>query len=185
MKKSKECKHKYKQYGRTCLPFYGRKLPGGIKRTRVKRNPRIFMQCTKCGDRLERPMTKEEKQKYGKEDREGWKESTRLHKVWHKFVDTFYDNTTSRWKYQGYKFMCKVEAYARRNKSIVVTCCDDAAHAGADLVLVPHRNKEGYWGTTVMYISQANVQPTVFFLYPEHETDFRKALAEVKKKTWK
>jgi uncharacterized protein YlaI len=190
----KECKHKYIGDGRTTLFFYGARLPKHLQKVRdkvskqnkKKRNPLMMYRCKKCGDRMERPMTTEEKRKYGALDRASWREGNRLHKVWYKFQKEFFDWDKYQWKYGGYEFMQRVRAYANRNKSIVITRCDDDAHAGAMLVLIPHRNATRYMGTTVLFVNQFNdAQPVQFFLYPEHETALRKGLTEAKKKTWK
>jgi len=181
-----ECKHKYVEYTRAALMFYGIRRPKGMpKSKKVKNHPKISVRCSKCNHVVDRDMTSAEVKKYAKKDRDMHKECVRLHKVWHKFRKEFFDEKAYKWKYTGYDLMCKVEAYARRNKSIVITRCDDAMHMGADLVLIPHRNAEGYWGTTVMYISQADIQPTEFFLYPNYETGLCKGLTEAKQKRWK
>jgi len=184
---TKECKHNYVQIARTIINLFGnRNLKQVNEKKKNKLDPTVTLRCKNCGDRIDRLMTIEEKKKYIKEDREEHRESMRLHKVWHKFQKEFFDNEKWEWKYTGYDLMQRVEAYAKRNRSIVITGCDDYAHAGAILVLVPHVNEKGHWGTSVLFINQSsNEQPAEFFLYPDHETALRKGLTEAKRKTWK
>jgi len=51
-------------------------------------------------------------------------------------------------------------------EDVHIVRCDDAMFASSILVLIDHRSKKEYFGTSVVYIPQCQGEPANFFLYP-------------------
>lgn len=65
----------------------------------------------------------------------------------------------------GYDVMMKIRKYVKRYlPQIKIINCDDAMHAGSDILLIPHPKH----GITVMYIPQISGIQNQFFLYDGH-----------------
>jgi len=129
-------------------------------------------------------------------------EDTKIHHVWYAFCDhmkkwyyglePFFkkDFTESKGKFRyfdtkdfsGYDAMCRAEKYASKHKEIIVVGCDDAVFASSDIVLVPHEDNDGYWGTTVLFIPQCTTDKGQFFLYPNHLNNLLEVLQKIKEK---
>lgn len=153
----RKCKHSFRVQS-FCYPSKENKYPD------------ITFKCRKCGFYKTRKMTEKESQKYNKERIEQDKEIKQIHKLWWKFSKKFGDDLNG-WKYKGYDFICRVEKFAKTNKEIIITRCDDSGHTGSILVLIPHKGFKTYMGTTVIYIPQCFGSPSEFFLYPHHKSD--------------
>lgn len=110
-----------------------------------------------------------------------------VHKLYHKFIKHFQVETGKgfKWKYTGYELMKKVKRWAQNNPQVKVIYCDDDIYCSSYLVFIPHQNNDPqsvdhYHGTTVIFISQTNDFPTVFFLYPHHARNVVDTLKEIK-----
>lgn len=124
---------------------------------------------------------------------------TDVHYVYHKFLKKFtkiirtgksrkiggkqYYFTKEEWRWTGYAMMRKVAEWAKQFPDYIeITRCDDDWHAGSDLVLIQHKDKKGYFGTTIVYIPQCTGEkPIRFFLYECHRKNLIKALQNIKK----
>ena len=78
----------------------------------------------------------------------------------------------------GYDAICRMDKFVKKNPDVIDVRCDDSVHAGSDLYLIPHENKDEYWGTTVLFIPQCTNVQNEFFLYPNH---LNKLIEELKK----
>ncbi len=152
--------------------------PPAIKNLTKEEWPKLTF-CCKCGERQERPMTKEEIREYRAKWKECAKDTKELHKVWHKFVSKF--GSPKGWKLQGYDFMYAVEQYEKRNPEITVVGCDDAHFASSSIVLIPHKSQKRYMGTTMLIIPQLVGEITQVFLYPGHADALIEALRTLPK----
>ncbi len=144
------CKHKFKFVGR---------------RGRFE----FYFRC-RCGARRTRVPTKAEAVWCSARDREAKLDAKRgahIHTLFHRFQSKFWDESAHQYKLRGYKFMVAVEQFARHNLSVVLCQCDDSAHTGSLIVLIPHETEDEYWGTTVVTIPQHD-EPSEMFLYPHH-----------------
>lgn len=137
--------------------------------------------CTKCNTLKSRKTTEKEKQIIDREWHRREKRAAVMHKDWWDFVDKFgaNDNCT-KWKKRGYKLMTEVRDFAKTHRSIKTVTCDDASHATSELVLIPHKTRSEYWGTSIVVIPQCTGEdPTVFFLYPENLENLRNTLSSI------
>lgn len=82
-------------------------------------------------------------------------------------------------KMVGYDAIERVEEYVKDHTEIKLVRCGDSTHSCSLLVLIPHRDGENYWGTTVIYVPQHGGYNNEFFLYPEVSDRLKKALEEV------
>lgn len=131
-----------------------------------------------------------------------------VHYVWHKFVKAFKKEIDIQWneytskdkngkdkkvrfrtsnlvyKWSGFELAKRIEKWAKRwPNDIKIVGCDDAYHAGSDLVLIEHKAPVNYMGTTVLYIPQCtSEQPIEFFLYPYHRKELVRALQYIGEK---
>ena len=166
-KKSKHT-HRYSYYGRT-----------GTDKAMI-----AIFKC-KCGDEVQRPMTKAEmrwQQPFSPKD-------GGVHRVWYEFIKKFMKRTNQQWvrmkgfkrkcliykevfRWEGYKMMVKAGEWARRHPNDVqVVVCDDDCHASSILLLIDHKTHDKYMGTSVVYIPQCTGEkPIKFFLYPNHRS---------------
>jgi len=114
-----------------------------------------------------------------------------IHTTWHNFVDYFkkwYFTLEARWvfssfgknkklkqttrKYKvfdisqiiGYKAMCKIKRYIKKNSEIREIRCDDYAHAGSNLFLIPHENDKEYWAL-LFYLFHNVLMSKIHFFY--------------------
>lgn len=104
--------------------------------------------------------------------------ATNIHYVWHKFQHAFLqrdeqgnvDPYANDWTFHGGANWAGVERFAKRYPNDVwLVRCDDAHHASSDLILVDHKTRDQYMGTTVVYVPQCTGEkPIQFFLYPSH-----------------
>lgn len=106
--------------------------------------------------------------------------SVPVHRVWHDFCSRFCKEDHD-WKMTGHDLMEAVEEWACSHKGHVrVVGCDDDYHASSLLVLIEHKSKDQYMGTTVVFIPQCTGEkPIRFFLYPGHRLDLMTALLEI------
>lgn len=135
-----------------------------------------------------------EKKKYGD-----------IHALWHSFCDymkKWYYDMAPNWtikgddlvqtereykhfninKVVGYKSISKIERFISKNPAIARVVCDDSAHCGSRIYLIPHENKREYWGTTVLFIPQCTKEQNNFFLYPNHLNNLIKELQKIQKR---
>lgn len=159
-------------------------------KSKMKRSPKI------------KPKVDKEMVKYlkglGKKD-------TDVHYVYHKFLNKFmttkrgkfytmkiknkkgqivkkrFQSYKDEFKFIGYKLMIEAEKFAKLYPDYVqVVRCDDDWHAGSSLIIIQHKNKKDYMGTTIQYIPQCTgEQPIRFFLYDSHRTSLIKALKNI------
>jgi len=140
----------------------------------------MYERCRYCDETRERPATKEEQEKHRDdwEWLEGDESPESMHYVWHKFEKHMEG-------LQGIAAINAAYAFAKSHPgSVRIVRCDDSYHANSDIVLVGHEDgrpgREGYWGTSVLYIPQCDGrQPMEFFLYPNHAVGLKNALDEV------
>lgn len=142
----------------------------------------IVFRC-RCGTERQRKMTREEKSQYRRERAEMFKPARKddLHAVFKDFVKRF-RNKDETWRFVGYDLMQRVENWAKKYPTGVwVLSCDDNYFSSSVLILIEHRTKNRYMGTTVVYIPQcAGEQPIRFFLYPDHRDSLIAALTQIK-----
>ena len=81
-------------------------------------------------------------------------------------------------KVTGYTAMGRMDKFCRENPDIKWAGCDDTLFTGSTLYFVPHKDKDKYWGTTVIYVPQ-NGDNNNFFLYPDHLKNMIKVLTEI------
>lgn len=127
--------------------------------------------CTLCDEIKYEPLTKKEMVSHINKNNKMLKHSMEMHAVYHKFVKKFKiftANEGGKWRWEGYTMMRMIENYIKRNKEIKLAWCDDSTHCGSCLVLIPHKSRSEYWGTTVVYIPQYGDKPVQLFLYPGH-----------------
>ena len=116
------------------------------------------------------------------------KEESKIHELWWDFQDymekwycteIFGKKTFDANKMVGYDAIAHVEEYVKDHPQIKLVYCDDWMHTTSLLVLIPHRDEERYWGTSVVYVPQSKGYNNLMFLYPEHLMQLRKALKEI------
>jgi hypothetical protein len=155
-----------------------------------------IIKCNTCEKRWEVPFNAEEKrlwlERTKKEDQRlkdihalGWA----FHKAFYRYkkvrmplrearlYKSEYQLSHDGWKYSGYKMMKQIEKFAKKHPDVILLSCDDSYNAGSMIVLIPHRSKEEYWGTTVVSIPQCTGEPPLeMFLYPGHAMEIERAL---------
>jgi hypothetical protein len=115
----------------------------------------------------------------------GWKKSkngTLVRTKREYLVPDSYAPTHERFRWYGYDLMQRIEKWAAQfPHDVRVVGCDDSYHSGSDLVLIEHRTRDQYMGTTVVYLPQCSGDPPAqFFLYPGHRDDLVCALQSVR-----
>ncbi len=104
-----------------------------------------------------------------------------MHRVYRAFERAFKEKQTSQWtapgrkqtyegwRYSGYEFIHRVDAWSKRYPNDVRTVrVDDAVYSSSRLVLINHRASDRVHGTTVVIIPQNSGPACEFFLYPDH-----------------
>ena len=132
-----------------------------------------FGTADRCWSNIEREATPEQTAHL----RRDYNKVSLLHKVAHDFDATF--KKDNEWLMQGWGLMQAVEEWAETQPAgyVRIVRCDDSSYMGSDLVLIEHKNKDEYMGTTVIYIPQNCVTPPAeFFLYPSHARELCKVL---------
>jgi hypothetical protein len=134
-----------------------------------------IIKCNTCEKRWEVPFNAEEKRLWLERTKKEDQRLKDIHTLGWAFHKAFYRDGT--WKYSGYKMMKQVEKFAKKHPEVILLSCDDSYHAGSMIVLIPHRSKEEYWGTTVVSIPQCTGEPPLeMFLYPGHAMEIERAL---------
>ena len=169
----------------------------------------IIFRCP-CGETRQREITKKELDHLKKDGTFTINVPHKfdVHYVWYKFVKAFKKEVNIQWneyttkdkngkdkkvrfrtsnlvyKWSGFELAKRIEKWAKKwPNDIKIVRCDDAYHAGSDLVLIEHKAPVNYMGTTVLYIPQCTgEQPIEFFLYPCHREELVKALNHIGKK---
>lgn len=144
----------------------------------------VLFQCSirdgGCGKEISRPMTAKEIVHYNRYHGTG-----DVHKVYHEFHRKFklYPNDGGKkYKYAGYASMTKIEKWAKKYPNDVrIVGCDDSHFSGSDIIMIEHKTKDRYMGTTVIYVPQNSGDPAEFFLYPNHRTNLMQALHDIGK----
>lgn len=142
----------------------------------------LFFYCS-CGKTFRRETTKHEKKllttKYDRFKGIG-KKATDAHYVWHKFSKEFY---AEKLGWERDRLLDNAEKWARKYpEHIRVVHVDDSMYSSSILILIEHKTKEEYHGTTVMFVPQCGGEaPAVMFLYPEHCLHLMAALKEIKR----
>ena len=104
-----------------------------------------------------------------------------IHAVWHDFQDRFFTKG-GRSILLGYRLIGSVERWAERYPHDVrLVGVDDSHHMGSTLVLIEHRTKSQYMGTSCVYLPQCGEPPAQFFLYPGDRGALQEALVKVAK----
>lgn len=106
-----------------------------------------------------------------------------VHHIWHDFQSKFIKGYDFKWT--GHELRCRVAKWAEKYPAVQIVACDDAVHAGSDLVIIPHISqcKKEWFGVSVVFIPQCTGEPpTKFFLYDGHRSDLLKALKSIKPK---
>lgn len=85
-------------------------------------------------------------------------------------------------KIHGWTAICWACEFIKNNPKVINCPVDDNSHASSDLLLIPHEDKNEYWGTTVMFIPQCNNEQGVFFLYPPDLSNLIKELQKIEKR---
>ena len=66
-------------------------------------------------------------------------------------------------KFVGHEASAWAEKFIKKNPEILIVSCDDDYHCSSDIYLIPHEDKKGYWGTTIMFVPQCcDIQNTFF-----------------------
>jgi len=141
---------------------------------------------TRCPEQRERPTTAAEKKVLKPDLNIFPKKGVRhIHTIWWEFAKRFMlpDPGGLAFKWSGHELSRKVVKWAAKYpKDVRIISCDDAFHASSQLVLIEHRKRDRYMGTTVCYIPQCTgEQPICFFLYPSHRSGLITALREIAK----
>lgn len=135
----------------------------------------------KCGDLKEKELSKKEKFALKRVDNQ----YGNIHKVFHDFLKKFanFGGVPTVFKSKGADLSDAVEVWAKKYPNDVrMVRCDDSFHSTSDLVLIEHKSKNYYMGTTAVYIPQCSGEdPIEFFLYPSHTNQLIKALQEIKR----
>jgi len=77
----------------------------------------------------------------------------------------------------GYECQERIEEYAKTHKDeIVIIYCDDNYYTLSILVLIPHKSKKEYWGTTVIFVPQCSGIRNELFLCADSHVDLYQAL---------
>lgn len=151
--------------------------------------------CWTCKVRYRRRVTPAEAKHYAKyHDISRSFKGPGLHKIWHEFTRKFKLHIktgetellgkkvpiidSSKWRWIGYELMTRVEKWAKRYpEDVRITGIDDDHFASSMLVLVEHRLRDQYMGTSVVVIPQCTGEaPIVFFMYPGHRNALAKTL---------
>lgn len=135
---------------------------------------KVTLECTECGFYKEREATREEA-KFLRPSF-GFKQAGSVHKVAHEYDRRFKGLS-------GYELIVKVERWAKKYPDDVrLVSVDDKHFAGSLLVLIEHRTKTQYMGTSAIIIPQCTGEaPLQFFLYPEHRRALLAALTSIEK----
>lgn len=140
----------------------------------------VEFRCS-CGERRQRKMDRAELRRHrGEWDRPN--PDCNVHRVWHDFQRRFLTRA-DKWRWSGYALMTRVERWARQYPDDVrIASVDDDAFAGSYLVLVEHRARDQYMGTTAVLIPQCTGEPPArFFLYPHHLFGLARALRAIRR----
>ncbi len=140
----------------------------------------ITFECV-CGEKRTAPATKQIKQRLSKTFNP--KRDDDVHFVWHEFTKEFIiEHYPPTFKDVGHDLMRAIEKWAKKYpKDVRILSCDDSYHCGSILVLIEHKAKNSYMGTSVVYIPQCTgEQPSVFFLYPGHTKALISALKTIR-----
>lgn len=134
-----------------------------------------------CGERRQRQMDRAELRRHGGE----WSKPPAdrdVHRVWHDFHKHFLTRA-DKWRWSGYDLMKRVERWSKQYPDDVrIVSVDDDAFACSDLVLIEHRAKNQYMGTTAVFIPQCTGElPVRFFLYPQHLFGLVRALRAIRR----
>lgn len=134
-----------------------------------------------CGERRQREMSRAELRRHRGE----WGKPPAdldVHRVWHDFQRRFLTRA-DKWRWSGYALMTRVERWARQYPDDArIVNVDDDAFAGSHLVLVEHRARDRYMGTTAVFIPQCTGEPPArFFLYPHHLFSLARALRAIRR----
>jgi len=140
-----------------------------------------------------------------------FEETGRIHHLWYDFQDhmgKMYYDLRRRWsikamkrngsfvetkrkfkhfnpkKMTGHEAICWLRKFIENNHpDLIEVRCDDSAHCGSSVFLIPHETDKEYWGTTVVYIPQCTDDQNMFFLYPDHLNRFVKELQKIQMRT--
>jgi len=108
-----------------------------------------------------------------------------IHAVAREFDRKFRDYTgkiASTWKKTGYALMYAVERWAKKYpEDVRLVSCDDSYFTGSRLVLIEHRAKRSYMGTTLISIPQLSDNPCEMFLYPHSVEALGKAMRDIRR----
>jgi hypothetical protein len=108
--------------------------------------------------------------------------ATKLHIIWRDFEKNF-RLKGGQYRYVGFDLQERVETWAKKYpKDVRICLCDDAQHSSSCLVLIEHRTKTHYMGTTVVFLPQCSGDPPAeFFLYPNRAEQLLEALQAIRK----
>jgi hypothetical protein len=106
--------------------------------------------------------------------------NTGVHKVWREFTNKFKEFKDNEENYVciGCDLEDKIQKWAKKYPDDVrIIGCDDSTFSSSCLVLIEHKSKDQYMGTTVVYIPQCTGEkPIEFFLYSSHRDNLIEAL---------
>lgn len=102
-----------------------------------------------------------------------------IHRVWFAFLRRFMQN--GEFSPQGFDLIRQVERWAEAHPCEVRALrCNDGLACTAGLVLIEHRTKDHYHGTTVVFIPQCIAEPPTWcFLYPHSRDALMSALGQI------
>jgi hypothetical protein len=186
VKKSKPCRHHFRFMWSSGRGAGGRKIkwPGGKTSRSVAM--KFGFRCNHCGEDVERKATPGERKFYAK--RVDWarrygRNKHNIHTIWHEFARRFKkcEKGQDRYRYVGYDLMGRVEKWAEKYpKDVRIAAIDDSYFASSYLVLIEHRTKRSYMGTTAVVIPQCSGEdPLEFFMYPGHQKSLLGALTSI------
>jgi hypothetical protein len=164
------------------------------------KNVTVCFNCRKCTTRYERAATAAEKRVFEKYRADDFpkkdKPENDVHRVYHEFCKKFYKfhktgeseflgkmfpQGESKPRWTGYALDQRVEKWAEKYPDDVrMVRVDDDYFSSSSLVLIEHKTKKKYMGTTVVFIPQCAPDPiATFFLYPSHRRGLVEALAAI------
>jgi hypothetical protein len=143
--------------------------------------------CTLCNKKIKLPATELLNNLFrkGLDTQVAIQESSlKLHKVWHDYLENFYDFKGCEYKHTGYELIERTEEWAEKwGEEVRIVSCDDNHFMSSIILLVEHRTETNYMGTTMLCIPQVGGQPIKLFLYPGHRNEFQRALRNIEART--
>lgn len=138
--------------------------------------------CLACQQRASRPATKGEIRHLAANTSFKLRppKSEDVHAVWHDFERRFI-NRDGTYRLKGWGMMRAAERWGGRFPDDVrIVRVDDSCFSSSILILIEHKTKDRYMGTSMVVVPQCSGEPPVqMFLYPNHCQGLVAALNEI------